>query len=671
MPAKIIETKPRPFKRVKLDPITLDIIENAMLNARWEMDAVLFRTAMSPGIREQHDEFPMIANPDGKMVVGQFGSFIYGFKEAYNGTIEEGDMFLTTDPYTCNGAVSHANDWLLLRPIFKDGRLIAYASMFGHMTDVGGKVPGSLPTDAKNIFEEGIRVPPTKIYKDDVLQEDLLELILHNCRLPHWNRSDFNAIVAAIRTAEKRVLEMADRFGDDVFYSALEDLLDRNKRAMGKLIKNTVLIKKQFFEDYICDDGMGMGPYKIKCAMWREGDKVIFDFDGTDPQSISSVNFLLNEEMFKMFCGVYMIMVFDPQIMFNDGFYDLMEVRIPEGTLLKPREPAALSCRTHAVGRIFDILGGLLGQGNPDFMCAAGFSDSPHFMYSGYDKAGEWYQLYQIGFGGVPGRPFGDGPDGHSMWPSFTNVPNEFLESHFPLRIEVYETLPDTGGAGLHRGGNALRIGYRFLEDGEISIHDDRWLTYPWGVEGGHPGTRSRKTLYRKKGGVEPLPSKCDRIKVYEGDLLHFDTWGGGGWSDPLTRPTDKVAFDVEAGLVTRDGARRYGVVLNDDFSVNEKKTKTLRASMAKKYERTMKNLTEKEKLFDHGGTTRDLSTLISELKKRCKKETGLEPPEQPQFQTRIESGSAKGRNMAASTAAKKTKAARKTKKKAGRKKAA
>ena len=671
MPAKIIETKPRPFKRVKLDPITLDIIENAMLNARWEMDAVLFRTAMSPGIREQHDEFPMIANPDGKMVVGQFGSFIYGVKEAYNGTIEEGDMFLTTDPYTCNGAVSHANDWLLLRPIFKDGRLIAYASMFGHMTDVGGKVPGSLPTDAKNIFEEGIRVPPTKIYKDDVLQEDLLELILHNCRLPHWNRSDFNAIVAAIRTAEKRVLEMADRFGDDVFYSALEDLLDRNKRAMGKLIKNTVLIEKQFFEDYICDDGMGMGPYKIKCAMWREGDKVIFDFDGTDPQSISSVNFLLNEEMFKMFCGVYMIMVFDPQIMFNDGFYDLMEVRIPEGTLLKPREPAALSCRTHALGRIFDILGGLLGQGNPDFMCAAGFSDSPHFMYSGYDKAGEWYQLYQIGFGGVPGRPFGDGPDGHSMWPSFTNVPNEFLESHFPLRIEVYETLPDTGGAGLHRGGNALRIGYRFLEDGEISIHDDRWLTYPWGVKGGHPGTRSRKTLYRKKGGVEPLPSKCDRIKVYEGDLLHFDTWGGGGWSDPLTRPTDKVAFDVEAGLVTRDGARRYGVVLNDDLSVDEKKTQRLRASMAKKYERTMKNLTEKEKLFDHGGTTRDLSTLISELKKRCKKETGLEPPEQPQFQTRIESGSAKGRNMAASTAAKKTKAARKTKKKAGRKKAA
>jgi N-methylhydantoinase B len=618
MPAKLIETKPRPFKRVSIDPITLDIIESGMLNARWEMDAVLFRTAMSPGIREQHDEFPMIANVDGKMVVGQFGSFIYGFKAAYHGTIEEGDIFLTTDPYTCNGAVSHSNDWLLLRPIFKDGRLIAYAAMFGHMTDIGGKVPGSMPTDAQSIFEEGIRVPPTKIYKKDVLQEDILELVLHNCRMPQWNRSDFHAIVAAIRTAEKRVIEMSNRFGDDVLFSALDELLERNKRAMSKLIKSTVPAKKQHFEDYICDDGMGMGPYKIRCAMWREGEKVIFDFDGTDPQSTGSVNFYLNEEMFKMFCGVYMIMVFDPQIMFNDGFYDLMEVRIPEGTLLKPRAPAALSCRTHALGRIFDILGGLLGQGNPDFLCAAGFSDSPHFMYSGYRQNGEWYQLYSIGFGGVPGKPSGDGPDGHSLWPSFTNVPNEFLESYFPLRIETYETLADTGGAGLHRGGNALRVAYRMLEPGQISIHDDRWLTYPWGVNGGLPGARSRKILVRKNGKKEMLPSKCDRIPVEAGDLLYFDTWGGGGWGDPLKRPADKVAFDVEAGLVTKAGAKRYGVVIKANGTVDEKATTALRAKLAKKRGKT--------KLFDFGGS-------IAELKKNCRKETGLEAPATPVFQ--------------------------------------
>ena len=297
-------------------------------------------------------------------------------------------------------------------------------------------------------------------------------------------------------------------------------MLERNKRAMRELIRRTVPETKQYFEDYVCDDGMNMGPYKIACTMWREGDKCIFDFAGTDPQSISSINFLLNEEMFKMFAGVYMIMVFDPQILFNDGFYDLMEVRIPEGTLLKPLKPAALSCRTHALGRIFDVLGGLLGQGNPAFMCAAGFSDSPHFMYSGYDKDGEWYQLYQIGFGGIPGKPFGDGPDGHSLWPSFTNVPNEFLESYFPLRIDTYETITDSGGPGKFRGGNGIRIGYRFLEPGEVSIHDDRWLTYPWGVNGGLPGARSRKLLQRADGSEELLPSKTDRVKVEPGDLL-------------------------------------------------------------------------------------------------------------------------------------------------------
>jgi len=620
------------------------------------MDAVLFRTAMSPGIREQHDEFPMIANNDGKMVVGQFGSFIYGFMEGYDGDIEEGDIFLTNDPYSCRGAISHIPDWLIMMPIYKDHRVVAWAAMFGHMSDIGGKVPGSLPTDAAQVFEEGIQIPPVKIYKKGELNQEILELILRNCRLPEWNRSDFNAIIAALRLAERRVNEISERFGVDTFVTAMDEMLERNKRAMGAILKMVVPESKVYFEDFIDDDGVGMGPYKIACTLWREGDGVIFDFEGTDPQSISSVNFLLNEEMFKMFCGVYMIMVFDPQIMFNDGFYDLMEVRIPAGTLLKPHAPAALSCRTHALGRIFDILGGLLGQGNPDFLCAAGFSDSPHFMYSGYHETGEWYQLYQILFGGVPGKPSGDGPDAHSMWPSFTNVPCEFLESHFPLRIEVYETLTDTGGAGLHRGGNALRTGYRFLEEGEVSIHDDRWLTYPWGVTGGHPGRRSRKTLHRKNGSVELLPSKCDRIKVYDGDLLHFDTWGGGGWGDPLKRPTDKVAFDVEAGLVSCEGARRYGVVLKDDLSVDEKKTKTLRVSMAKKRGRT--------KLFDFGGT-------IEELRKRCKKETGMEPPVQPKFRKQIEPGSAKGRKRPTKTAAKKATAARGTKKKAGRKKAA
>lgn len=621
MAATILEDDTTPFTRVEVEPVTLDIVENALRNARNEMDAVLFRTAMSPGIREQHDAFPMIANQEGKMVVGQFGSFLYGFIDGYDGTIEDGDIFITNDPYSCNGAVSHLNDWLLMMPIFHDGKLVSWAAMFGHMTDVGGKVPGSLPTDAKMIYEEGIIVPPTKIYRKGVLAEEILNILLHNTRMPEWNKSDFFAIIAALRLAERRVRENIQRFGAGTYISAMWDMLDRNREAMAAIIQmiipEAVDGKKAYFEDWIDDDGMGNGPYKIACHLHREGEIAYFDFSGSDPQSFSSINFLLNEEMFKMFFGAFTINLFDPQILFNDGFYDLVQVHIPEGCILKPKKPAALSCRTHMLGRIFDLMGGLLGQGAPDALNAAGFSDSPHFMYSGFDSNGEWYQLFQIGFGGVPGRPVGDGPDGHSMWPAFTNVPNEFLEAYFPLRIREYATIPDSGGAGLHRGGNGIVIAYEMTERGEVSIHDDRWLTYPWGVNGGEPGMRSTKRLARADGTTENIPSKCDRITVDPGDILYFNTWGGGGWGNPLERDPDLVLKDVRRGLVTVKGARRYGVVIDGD-RVDIASTTDLREVMAREC--------GEQALFSRGFSS------IDDLKRRCKAETGFEAPKAPVF---------------------------------------
>ncbi len=614
MPARIIETNSTPFKKVDVDAVTVDIIENALRNVREEMDAVLFRTAMSPGIREQGDCFPMVANRDGKMVVGQFGSFIYGFMEAYEGDIEEGDIILTNDPYMCNAAVSHLPDWIVLVPIFKDGRHIAWSAMFGHMSDNGGMVPGSIPISAETIYQEGIRIPPTKLYKKGELQSDVLELILHNVRTSEWNRFDLNALVAACRTAAKRCQEIAERFDDDVFDTTMQIMLDRNLEAMRAIINMIVPEEPQYFEDYVCDDGVGKGPYKIACKLWREGDVAIFDFEGTDPQAKSSINFYLNEEMFKMFFGSFTINLFDPHILFNDGFYELVDVRIPEGSLLKPKFPAALSGRTHALGRIFDVMGGVLGQGAPDAMNAAGFSDSPHLFYSGYDKNDEWFQLFQIGFGGIPGRPVGDGPDGHSLWPGFTNVPNEFIEAYFPLRIVRYEPIADSGGAGLHRGGNGLSVAYEFLADGEIAIHDERWLTYPWGVRGGEPGMRSTKRLVRTDGSEEWLPAKCDGIKVKEGDVLYFNTWGGGGWGDPLERDPELVLTDVNRGLVTEDGAKRYGVVFRNG---------AIDAAATDKLRNEMRESRGEVGLFSLGGS-------IEEIKARALEETHLPAPEAP-----------------------------------------
>ncbi len=619
MTARIIETKKAAFKPRKLDPITLDIIENALRNARIEMDATLFRTAMSPGIREQGDAFPLIADHKARMIVGQFGSFIDGFLKGYNGDIEDGDMIWLSDPYSCDGAVSHSNDWLILLPIFRTGRLISWAAMFGHQSDIGGKVPGSIPIDSKSIFEEGVRIPPVKIYKKGVYQEDLVTLVMHQTRRPDWCRADLAAIIASCRVAARRVNEICARFGDDVYIAATEELLQRNHRAMKHLISTAVGTDKVTFEDYICDDGVGFGPYKIKCTMWRETkgktSKVVLDFEGTDPQAKASINFLLNENMFKMFFGIYMIMVFDPQILFNDGFYDLIDVRIPEGSLLKPKFPAPLSGRTHALGRIFDILGGLLGQKTPQFLNAAGFSSSPHLMYSGFDKKGDWFQLFQIGFGGIPGRPMGDGPDGHSLWPGFTNVPNEFLERYLPLRIERYEALADTGGAGLHRGGNGIHMTYRFLESGSISIHDDRWFIPPWGVNGGEPGARARKIIERADGSTTIVGNKQDNITVNEGDLLHFITWGGGGWGDPLERDPAFVALEIRQGLVTHEGAKSYGVFIAEDGKVDTAKTEHLRE--------TLRASRGTLPLFNYGPN-------LETLRAHCEAETGLAPPQQP-----------------------------------------
>ena len=601
--------------RIDVDPVTLDIIENALRNIREEMDATLFRTAMSPGIREQHDEFPMIADRNGKMVVGQFGSFINDFLGAFVGTVEEGDVFFTSDPYRCGGAISHANDWLILLPIFREGLLIGWSSMFGHMTDVGGKVPGSLPTDASTIYEEGVIIPPFKLVRKGLMNDDALDVILNQVRIPEWNRADLGGVIAGCRIAERRILELCERFGEQTYLSALEELLDRNYRAMRELIRNYIPAEPVTFSDYVDDDGLGFGPYKLKCTMRRDGDGVILDWEGTDPQSLGPINYFLSENILKMYFGIYMIMVFDPQILWNDGFYPLVEVRYPKGCLVQPEPPAALSCRTHALGRVFDVLGGLLGQHQPHFLNGAGFSSSPHLMYSGRYADGTWFQLYQIGFGGVPGRRIGDGPDGHSMWPSFTNVPNEYLERYYPLRIEEYTSVPDSGGPGLHRGGNGVAVAYRFLEPGEVSIHDDRWFTYPWGVNGGLPGGRSAKILERVDGTSEVLPSKCDRVRVAPGDLLRYITWGGGGWGDPLERAADLVAEEAQRGLVTREGALRYGVILTDHLVVDEAATERMREELRQRRPPL--------ETFDVGGD-------LDSLRARCLEETGLPAPVPP-----------------------------------------
>ena len=570
----------------KLDIVTLDLIENALRNARHEMDAVLFRSAMSPVIREQHDEYPMITDPKGRMIVGQFGSYVPEMLKMKNFDLEPGDVILQSDPFMCGGAISHINDWIILVPVFFQGGLVGFTSMFGHMRDVGGPVPGSMPTAATSIFGEGLRIPPIKLYEGGVLNQAALDLIMTNTRTPEMNYSDLMAILAGCRAGEKRIIELCERFGADTYADACDALLERTERAMRSLIVQNLPTEPKSFEDYVDDDGCGNGPFKMKLTVWREGDHAYFDWTGTAAQAPGPINFYLHEGMFKMFIGVYMIMVFDPQILFNDGFYDLIHVTLPKGSLVQPDFPAALGCRTHTLSRQFDVLGGALSHHAPELATAAGYGSSPHFLFSGRDKDGRDFQLMEILYGGIPGRPIGDGMDGHSWWPLFENIPAEYLETYYPMLIEGYNSVMDTGGPGLHRGGNGIEKVYHLLAEGDVSIHDDRHISQPWGILGGKPGAVSHKWLITKDGEKSPLASKIDNVRVRPGDRIVFCTAGGGGWGDPLERDFGAVRNDVARRLVSPEAARNeYGVVLQGsingaDLSVDRRASEDLREGM-------------------------------------------------------------------------------------------
>jgi N-methylhydantoinase B len=359
-------------------------------------------------------------------------------------------------------------------------------------------------------------------------------------------------------------------------------LLDRTRDAMKVLIDKYISEEPVSFTDYVDDDGVGNGPFKMTLSIYKRGDKAVFDWTGTDDQAEGPINFHIHEGLCKLFFGVYMIMAFDPSILFNEGFYDLFEVVLPEGSLLNPRFPAALSNRLNTHTRFFDCQAGALGQRAPHLSMAAGYGTSPHFIFTGHDKDNKYFQLMELLFGGVPGRPRGDGLDGHAWWPLFSATPIEYIENYYPVLVESYRPIRDSGGAGLNRGGAGIAKTYRLLEPGKVSIHDDREVVPPWGINGGLYGGTSSKWILRKGSEMpERIPSKIDNLAVNEGDVVIFNTAGSGGWGDPLDRPAESVARDVRNDLVSLEQAKvAYGVILDGQGLADMAATDKLRTAM-------------------------------------------------------------------------------------------
>ena len=564
-----------------IDKVTLDIIENALKNIRDEMDRVLVTTAVSPIIREQADEFPLIADRKGRMIVGQFGSPVDTVLENSPYRVEDlkdGDVIALNDPYMMEGSTSHLPDILLVRPIFYEDEHIGYALQWGNLMDVGGSSAGSIPIDARSIFEEGVRMPPVMLYDGGRLNEEVLRFFCHNSRTPRETRADVMAIAAGTAAGAKRVKDICDRFGKDTYLEACDALLDRTRTSVMGLIQQLIPEGQRFeFEDYTDDDGLGNGPIKLKLAMWREGDSLHLDWTGTDPQVPGPVNFLLNKEMFQMFAGVFLISAVDPTILFNDGYADIIKVTIPDGTVLRPRAPAPLSNRLVVMARLFDVLGAVYAKAI-GFNVSGSYGTSPNFVYSGVKETGEPFQTMEILYGGIPAIPGKDGLDGHSWWPEFLAVPAEYMETYYPMIVEEYSARRDSCGAGQFRGGCGIKKVYRFLADGTITYQDDRAHTFPYGVAGGKPGSPSKKTLIRANGEEVEMPSKVSGVPVYEGDRLVFETAGAGGVGDPLERDPKAVTKDVRWNLVSREAAEGdYGVALGDDGSTDSEATESKR----------------------------------------------------------------------------------------------
>ena len=581
-----------------IDHVTLDIIESTLSNTRYEMDRVLETTAVSPVIREQSDQFPLIADRHARMVMGQFGCAIDTILEHSRYEAEDlrdGDVIALNDPYMCDGSVSHTPDFMILRPIFYEDDLVGYSSQWGNLIDVGGTAAGSMPISATSIYHEGVRMPPIKLYDEGRLNEEALQLFCHNTRAAPQVEADIKAIAAGTAAGEARVIELCERFGKETYLEACDAILDRTRSAVIELIRTHLPDGERFeFEDYADDDGLGSGPIKLKMTMWRDGDTLNVDWAGSDPAVPGSVNFYLNPEMFKMFCGVFLIMAFAPDVTFNDGYSDVINVEIPEGSVLKPEFPAPLGNRLVLMARHFDVVGAVFSKALAQFSVSGSYGTSPNFVYSGTDSEGNTYQILEILYGGIPARPVGDGLDGHSWWPMFKAVPTEYLERYYPLRVDAYRARKDSGGAGYHRGGHGIEKTYAFLEHGQITFQDDRAHTYPWGVDGGQQGARSEKHLIRADGSEQELPSKVENLPVGIGDRLLFLTAGAGGLGDPLDREPDRVAKDVHSRLVSVEAARsEYGVVVSAAGEVDAAATEAAR--------KELRGSRDPKKLFEFG----------------------------------------------------------------------
>jgi len=586
-----------------LDGITLELIKGALQSARVEMEAIIERTAMSPFIREKKDYYTAFFDRDGRLIISTALPMAAGnlidciFVHYPRDQMRSGDLYIYNDSYGSRGAVSHNNDMVFVAPVFSGDRIIAFAEAWGHLWDIGGMVPGSISPAASDVFQEGIVVPPSRVLREGVWNEELIRTFVRNTRFPVMTRGDMSAIMAAVQLGGGRLEEIVDRFGAAVLEAGFAGMLDQSERALRNALAERVPDGRYSFRDFIDSDSVSDRSYAVGVTVEKRGETISLDFTGSDDQAQGAINFIMDSSVPKTMCGLYFTGQ-EAGIALNGGFHRAIgEVKTRPGSIVAPHEPAPLGMRSHCLTRVNSALFGAFARATGGHVPAASSVYVLYYLRSwNADRSLDLcIEGLAVGFGG---RPHADGIDA-VYYVAQKNYPVEFAEMEFGVRVEAYAIHADSGGPGLHRGGCGIVRDLRVIgEEAVIGLRMDNIRWPAWGVNGGMGGRPGRAVVNpgtTEERELRPL-SEGNRLK--KGDLVRIVTSGGGGWGLPLLREPEQVRDDALDGFISAASASRdYGVVLSDDlWTADVPATKARRAELA----RLPRGLFHRHDYFDH-----------------------------------------------------------------------
>jgi N-methylhydantoinase B len=576
---------------VKVDPITLEIVEGTLASIEAEVEEAIGRTSRSPMIRDQHDFRAGIHDRRLRKLTGRsYSALVHPVVRDFPiQQMHEGDIFFHNDVYLSEGGIGHLPDLCVTVPVFSDGELAAFVQAFGHHDDIGGMVPGSMPSNARSAFQEGLMVPPIKLYDRGVPNDAAVKIITRNSRLPDHIAGDLDAECAAVSMGARRLSELFTRYGRSTVEACFDALIAKTTETFRREILSKIPDGTYVWEDYAEHDGVE--PPRLhtqRLSVTKSRDKLVIDFSGTSPQAKGPINhagdYAGGNFLKKWIAPILRNLADTPERMseldVNEGVADLIEMRFPPpGTLLTPVFPAPTNARTFVILRLLGVFAGALAKAVDGYMPA----DQETIRYTGItgrDRNGNWYLYREILGGGSGGRYYADGSDTIHVVPDSRNMPAEFIETTFPARIETLGLAMDSGGAGQYRGGLGYCKEIRVLADASFLSIADRSILSCWGLRGGRAGAPFRVTIDPRGTNERILPGLVDDEPIRAGEVVRIETTGGGGWGDPLERDPDLVAVDVLQEKVSGESAERdYGVVLHGS-AVDSAATKRLRERM-------------------------------------------------------------------------------------------